>query len=285
MKKYIVLSVNENVDYLFFTPLTCWAWRKFGWEPIVFFQGQVTFPDPTEKEMANSIDNRSAKHKLFDLAMQQPFNGKVVGVNEIPGYRSDTITQISRLYGAAVVDFESYLMTGDIDMLPLSDYWKPNFDKVTVWGHDLTGFGHFPICYIGAHATHWINIMNLSSNYNIDIKRDLDTLPQAKDPDFYKYWYTDQDLITARLKEYDTSKIDFINRGQGSHGYARGRVDRGHNGWVLDQPELIDCHMQQQTHHSQEKIDRLMALLRHVWPKEDFTWFEEYTKEFKRLAI
>lgn len=273
MKKYIVLSVNDNVDYLYFTPLTCWAWRKFGWEPIVFYRGGYGY-------------------ELIDLVLSASkatySTGKFHVVQPIEGYRSDTITQISRLYGACLDGLSGgdYLMTGDIDMLPLSDYWKADFDKVTVWGHDLTGFGHFPICYIGANYHRWFEFMKLkSTDHNTLIKRDLDTLPQAKDPDFYKYWFSDQDLITARLKEYGTDKIDFINRGQGSHGYARGRVDRGSNGWVLDQPELIDAHLQQQTHHSQEKIDRLMQLLRHVWPGEDFTWFVEYTKEFKKFAV
>lgn len=273
MKKYIVLSVNENVDYLYFTPLTCWAWRKFGWEPIVFYHGKVS--------------------RLTDLIYSQVdfvMPSMIHFLSDQEGYRSDTITQISRLYGACVTD--GFMMTGDIDMLPLSDYWKPDLTKATVYGHDLTGFGHFPICYISAPTTIWREVMNItgewnydSKNYNAMIKRDLDTLPQAKDPDFYKYWFSDQDLITARLKEYGTGKIDFINRGQGSHGYARGRVDRGSNGWVLNQPELIDAHLMQQTHHSEEKIRKLMDLLHHVWPGEDWKWFLEYTKEFKKLAV
>jgi hypothetical protein len=282
MKKYIVLSFNSNVDYLYFLPLTMWAWRYFGWEPIVFYQ--------QDKHEIRS-EQWERLHELEELTLNTPGNESFHPhyIKLIEGYRSDTITQISRLYGACnIASFQNdtYLMTGDIDMLPLSDYWKPDFNKVTVWGHDLTGFGHFPICYIGASYHQWTEAMKIDSNdYNKLIKRDLDTLPQAKDPDFYKYWFSDQDLITARLKEYGTGKIDFINRGQGSHGYARGRVDRASGGWVLDQPELIDAHLQQQTHHSDEKIERLMGLLKHVWPQEDFTWFSEYTKEFKKLAV
>jgi hypothetical protein len=273
MKKYIVLSVNDNCDYLYFTPLTCWAWQQFGWWPIVMFHGKVTpIVDYT-----------------FRFAFEEWDGTFVHTVEPINGYRSDTITQISRLYGACLFNNEpeSYLMTGDIDMLPLSNYWKPsNAHEPTVWGHDLTGFGHYPICYIGMTDTRWQEVMDISSSdYTANIKRDLDTLPQAKDPDFYKYWFSDQDLITARLNEYGKEEITFVNRGQGSHGYARGRVDRGSGGWVLDQPELIDAHLMQQTHHSQEKIDKLMQLLRRVWPGEDFAWFEKYTEEFKRLAV
>lgn len=271
MKRYIVLSVNDNVDYLYFTPLTCWAWRQFGWEPIVFYQG------------GNSDVLNLVSHNINNFGY---LNWRQIIKHD--GYRSDTITQISRLYGGACVPCApvDYFMTGDIDMLPLSDYWKPDFKEVTVWGHDLTGFGHYPICYIGMNSWEWRHVMNVwNSDYNEYIKRDLDTLPQAKDPDFYKYWFSDQDLITARLNEYGKEKIKFVNRGQGTHGFARGRVDRGSGGWVLNQPELIDAHLMQQTHHSQEKIDKLMQLLRHVWPGEDFAWFEKYTEEFKKLAL
>ena len=127
--------------------------------------------------------------------------------------------------------------------------------------------------------------IGIHEDYNAEIKADLDQLPQAKDPDFYKYWFSDQDLITQRLKEYGTGKIDFINRGQGKHGYARGRVDRGSGGWVLDQPELIDAHLEQQTWQNDEKLKRLFELLHFVWPKEDWKWFVEYSKEFRKLAV
>lgn len=278
MKKYIVLSVNDNVDYLYFTPLTCWAWRKFGWEPIVFYH--------------RKDDVQSEKHKeLEQLILDSGGNQltKIYTVKGIEGYRSDTITQISRLYGAAVsgLNGTDYLMTGDIDMLPLSNYWKPEpeFSRPTVWGHDLTGYGHYPICYIGMNAANWAHVMkfDLPMDYNRLIKRDLDTLPQAKDPDFYKYWFSDQDLITARLNEYGKEKITFINRGQYPNGFAYGRVDRG--AWSLDHKEFIDAHLMQQTHHSDEKIKKLMELLHHVWPEEDFKWFLNYTKEFKKFAV
>lgn len=278
MKKYIVLSVNDNVDYLYFTPLTCWAWRKFGWEPIVFFYGDT---------------NKNPTHNLLQLGVSKGMLllSDLYFIHFIEEYRSDTITQISRLYGSVALD--GYVMTGDIDMIPLADYWKPNINNITVYGHDLTGFGHFPICYIGAPTGKWDKFMHIVDDdikmYFDDvegyIKRDLDTLPQAKDPDFYKYWFSDQDLITERLKQYGTDKIDFINRGQGAHGYARGRVDRGSGGWVLDQPELIDAHLEQQTWQNSVKVQRLYELLSHVWPGEDFTWFKNYTEEFKKLAV
>lgn len=261
MKKHVVLSVNANPDYMYFTTLTCWAWQQFGWEPIVMFQGKV--PD----ELGMLVTGPGMKY--------------FVSVEDIEGYRSDTITQISRLYAACNYNRGAYLMTGDIDMIPLSDYWKPANGKPTVWGYDLTGYTHYPICYIGMSSEYWIDVMRLKGDYNELIKRDLYTLPQAKDTDFYKYWFTDQDLITQRLKPF---KPTIINRGQYPNGYARGRVDRG--AWSLDHKEFIDAHLHHQIHHkgNEWKFDQTLELLRKVWPQESFDWYISYHNEFKRLT-
>lgn len=264
MKKYIVLSVNDNPDYLYYTPLTCWAWRKFGWEPVIMLH--------TERSMT-----------AVDTLVWSNDNVRTVRMCllNMQDCRSDTLTQMSRLYAACVQD--GYLMTGDIDMLPLSDYWKPEHEHVpTVWGHDLTGFGHYPICYIGMPSEGWKRVMKLyPQNYNDCIERDLKELPQALDPDFYKYWFTDQDLITKRLKTYAPV---IINRGQYSNGYAVGRVDRG--AWSLNHSQFIDAHLFQQLYHknNQDKFDKTMELLTSIWPDEDFQWFIDYTNEFRKLT-
>jgi hypothetical protein len=259
MQRRIVLSVNDNPDYLFFTPITCWAWRKVGWEPLVFYHGK------TEGD-------------LYNLAFkdEQP-----VIVEPIESYRSDTITQISRLYASCVSD--QFLMTGDIDMVPLSNYWNPDEDALTVYGHDLAG-NHYPICYIGMSADKWKRVMDLQNgNYQAYIKRDLDTLPQARNSDFYKYWFCDQDLITAKVRRSDIPKT-FINRGKLGNGYAQGRIDRG--SWNINITPLIDCHMFQQVYHKNNvpKINVTMAMLNHVWPQEDFGWFVDYTNKYRELS-
>lgn len=263
VKKYIVLSVNDNPDYLYFTPLTEWAWRKFGWEPILFFAGELT---------------PMVKHVLFD-GDEPSTRAFMVGNVQ---YRTATIAQISRLYAGVLVQPDDYVMTGDIDMIPLSDYWHPNFDQKTVWGFDLTGRTEFPICYLGMKAKYWREVMRLDSdNYSHKIKRDLDSMPNAKSEDFYKWWGVDQQLITERLKPYNPT---IIERGQYPNGYAYGRVDRG--SWTLDHKEYIDAHLPQQVYHrGREKyFEQMMELLHHVWPEEDFTWVYDYTIEFRKLT-
>ena len=205
-------------------------------------------------------------------------------VGPIDDYRSDTVAQISRLYAASLYGNDhDYLMTSDIDMLPLSDYWQFNPEDITVWGHDLTGYQHMPICYIGMKRTRWVEVMGLTSHqYNNLIKRDLDSMPNAKSQDQEKRWVVDQDLITDRINAVNFEK-KFVSRETLSTGYPKGRVDR--SSWSLDHPQMIDAHMFRGIYESPDslKYRATMHLLKKVWPDQDFKWFEDYCADFKKL--
>jgi hypothetical protein len=265
MKKYIILSVNRNVDYMYFMPLTIWSWRKAGFEPLCTYVGRTD--------------------ELTDLIFKSADD--VTIFKEIEGIREATIAQVSRLYVSCrpSLNDDDYLMLGDVDMLALGDHWINDTSKVTVYNHDLTEFTEIPMCYVGAPVNLWRNIMKLNGSFdwNDCLKRDIENYPNAKDPDFYKWWGCDQQILTQRLNEYGKEKITFINRGQYPNGFAKGRVDRGD--WHLNHDQFIDAHLMQQVHHKEEKIDTLMQLLRYNWPDEDFAWFEKYTEEFKKLAV
>lgn len=269
MKKKIVLSVNDNPDYLYYVPLVCWAWQQFGWEPILFYHGGF-----------------SQLNALVDLCLGERETKAKGYVLHVDGYESETITQISRLYAACVADQSDYLMTGDIDMLPLSNYWKPVPGRVAAWGHDLTEYQHYPICYIGMQTDKWKEVMMLNSKgYDFLIKRDLDSLPQAKSEDRVKRWVTDQDLITERIDE-SKNRVWRINRGTLPNGYPVGRVDR--SAWNIELPELIDCHMMRGTFNkawtSNPKFIATLELLKKVWPAEDFQWFIDYSFQYDQIV-
>lgn len=300
MKKFIILSVNENIEYLFYLPLVVWSWRRIGWEPILFYT----------REQKRDVHNLYTElEELTLMGHHSDFHFDYRNVSHIAGYRSDTICQVSRLYAACleVIGEDDYIMTGDIDMMALSDYWQFDPEKITVWGDDLTGYKHYPICYIGAKKSKWRQFMNLYSNeeyhsddYNEFIKRDLDGLPQAKDPDFWKYWFSDQDLVTQRIKDFCEGIIP-QHRGQYSNGLARWRVDRGE--WSLKHDKFVDAHLHRDifkyfwTLKDEDEVLRMnkatlyskkwnetMALLEKVWPNEDWDWFVNYTREYARLT-
>jgi hypothetical protein len=275
MKKYIVLSVNDNTDYLFHVPLVYWAWRRSGWEPILFYHGG-------RNEITALIHNtfEDGIHEGMTAEMKSLYRIRPGELTSIEGYQSETITQVSRLYATCFT--EGYLMTGDIDMLPLSDYWKPDMEKLTVYGRDLTDY-HYPICYIGAPSRIWSEIMTINhDDYNAYIRRDLYMMPQAKSTDKTKRWVTDQDLITERINNSSYAPVR-IDRGTDRRtGYPIGRIDRSN--WTLDHKQFIDCHMFHGIQNDDNKFKKTLEMLHTVWPQEDFKWWINYVKEFKKIC-
>lgn len=265
MKKFVSISVNDNPKYLYFLPLTSWCWRKLGWEPILMHVIQG-FDNPL-----SAIEMLALDHS--DVTRWGIFKNK---------YKTETLAQVSRLYISSNHGFEEdYFMTSDIDLLPLSDYWQPDFNAVTSWGRDLTDY-HYPMAYVGMRQSNWNEVMvtpwSSEVDLNVYINRDLDYyVPKQKN-----VWTTDQQILTERLLEYGKEKITHIDRGidPKTH-YPIGRVDR--SSWSLNHRQFIDAHLPHDILTNDKSFHNVMQLLHTVWPKEDWKWFIQYTKEFKKL--
>jgi len=165
------------------------------------------------------------------------------------------------------------LMTSDVDMLPLSDYWRPADDKVTAYGRDLTDY-HYPMCYIAMSNLDWIDIMKIDSPlYGVHLRRDLRVQKNM--------WGLDQDIITENLLRYGAQNIVRVDRGTDKRiGYPTGRVDRSN--WRLDHQQFIDAHLPHDILTNVTSFNKVLQLLHTVWPTEDLKWWIEYTKEFKK---
>lgn len=276
MKRYVVLGVNENPKYLYYLPLIKWAWAQFGWNVFLFYVGKV------ENKFYNTI-SRAYYHSTWKEGdIIWIWHDIILNTNE--GYKSETIAQVSRLYSSAVNGLwsnhqDSWLMTSDTDMLPLSDYWQIRENSFVTYGRDLTDY-HFPICYLAGHYNDWQDVMSLQDiDYQDAIQRDL---RQQKN-----MWGLDQDIVTERINSFTANRnrrisIDHINRGTDKRtGYPIGRIDRSH--WTLDHPKYIDAHLPHDILTNDASFHKVMELLHTVWPKEDFKWFVQYTKEFKKL--
>lgn len=275
MKKFAILAVNNNPDFFYYLPLTKWTWEKIGWEIKVLYQRDDTIPTQTkelEQLMIDTIGINFIPHVI------QP----------IPGYRSDTITQISRLYAALLPEInpEDYIMTIDADMLALSDAWQFDPDDITLWNHDLTGYSEIPMCYCGMRKMRWIEVIGCTGTIQDRIKYDLDQMPNAKESaPWEQRWSVDQQLLTKRIRDTQFKKT-FIPRGQYSNGYAAYRIDRGD--WRLDHDQFIDAHLLRDCYKKSDlgiaNFAKVMTLLYKIWPNENFDWMVTYTKEFQRLA-
>jgi hypothetical protein len=224
----VILSSNDNPDYLKYWPYVSWAWNELGWNTLLFYLGK--------NEVLMEEYKLVKQH--FDTDRNQ-----ILNLSRLEGYRDATVVQVARLFGALCFPDDRMIMTGDIDMIPCSDYWNPKDAAITTYGWDLTNQGHFPMCYIAMNVSRWREVMEVPDTFqsiDLEIKKLLDKYPQAKSEEFDKYWGTDQDIITEKLLKQNM-RID-IDRTTDGH-LALGRADRYDWEGTKNKPNLIDSHM------------------------------------------
>lgn len=219
MNKTVILSTNDHTDYISYLPYVQKAWNYFGWNTLTFYLG--------------------------DQQVKSSLNNKIVAIKPIDGYRDETVVQVSRLFGAQYT--QGLVMTSDVDMMPLSNYWNPKEDCWTVYGEDLTNYKHYPICYIAAPHNLWNEII-----YEQSIQELLEKYNQSKSESFDEWWYADQDIITERLRSLNLTSIP---RGSIGHGVAKGRIDRiAWNQTLQIEGEKIDAHLPRPFNISETKF-------------------------------
>lgn len=228
MKRYVVVSTNNNPDYMFYAPYIEKAWNSLGWDLCVVTTSDV---------------------KAEDLKLANK-NTHVITLLDIEGLRKESIAQAGRLYAAECFEDNTLLMTSDIDLLPLSDYWNPDPEQITVYGHDLTDYTYFPMGYTAMQAKKWRGLFN-------DMEADAKEYKHiAFAPDWESWWNWDWKMLTDRL----TGKVDtHIKRGRQSNGFAYGRIDRG-NSMKHVEGELIDAHCENVNVRHPDKLNRFLEI-------------------------
>lgn len=262
MQPSAILSTNNNNDYLFLLPIVIQGWNIQGWHTHTVM---VEVPP----RLYDLIQNYTKLEVNFFYAANN-----ILFSNTNPAL----FTQCIRLYWPQRLIDNNYCILGDADMLICSSFLNRDFDKVNVFGHDLTGYGQIPMCYVGASVAEWNNIMG-----NAGMRQDLLTHAQPNSNDFYKAWGADQDILTAKLFKYnDEHAINYIPRGTDSEndGLPTGRFDR-HN---LRMPvgEVHDAHLMRQP-YTDKNFTFLNDLLHKLYPQEDWGWLPAYRREFLKL--
>lgn len=231
--RYVIISHNEDKTYSQFRPITEWCWNQIGWNVIT-----LTPPDNI-------------------------------------GIRSATYSQLQRLWGWKTVQLfnpKALVMTGDIDMIPLSDYWNPKHDELTVYGHDLTGFNHYPICYIAMNCETWSKVVHPT------MAEAIQTLPKIKSDKWEEWWQVDQDYIRERINAYEQhNPITRINRGLEPTGMPLGRVDRYN--WSLPVTAKIDSHLLRPLTQG-NNFERIYTLIESTYGTSA-SWMKEYYTKIK----
>jgi hypothetical protein len=263
MKHNAIISTNNNKDYLFCLPLVIQSWNLQGWnthtvmvevDPRVYDLVQYyTKPEVNLFYAANDIKFSTVNPALF--------------------------TQCTRLYWPqALLLHDEYFILSDADMFICSSFLNRDFDKVNVFGHDLTGYEQIPVCYVGAQGKEWDKIMG-----NQGLRNDLITYAQPS-ADFFKAWGADQDILTGKIGEYASQyPVNFIKRGTDpdNEGLPLGRFDR-HN-LQMPEVEIHDAHLMRAP-YAEGNFQLLTDFVRKIYPEADWGWLPVYRREFLKLV-
>jgi len=258
----VILSTNDNDNYLFYLPLVCWAWKKFDFDSLVIM------PDRRSEKLQYVLKNTYARVEMFT-----PHNT----------YREDTQVQVSRLFaGCYDMPDDEYMITSDVDMMPLSSYFFQWFQDINYFGHDLTGYTHIPMCYVGMQAGKWRELMSIRQGDDM-VKMMCDEMtsyPEILTGEFQKYWFTDQNIITQKLRAYGLDRCNKIDRGILNNGCAKGRVCRAY-GFDIDIPHPTDAHLLRPG-YEEHNFTRIFSLMQKIWPQEDLQWVIDYRQGYMK---
>lgn len=255
MQKIVVISSNNNVDYLHYAKYQERSWNTLGWQLCIMITHDV---DPKDLELPSYFQ---PSDKLSTIIIKLP---------EIEGLRTATIAQSGRLYAANELPEDALIMTCDMDLIPLSDYWKPELFDITCYGHDLTDYSYLPMGYCAMSGKNWKKYMNLTGLTKEDMIHDSKDPSLSNDPystDWNIFWGFDWDLLTKRLMPYK-SIIKFINRGrrEDGSGFAHGRIDRGDSLKVIPKP-WTDLHGENNNVKHPDKQSKFLAIFNEVYGK------------------
>lgn len=283
--KYVVNATDLNDVYSFFMPIISILWRRMQYEPISLLYGNESdWSSPKDAFLLKTIKNYS---KVFFIA-------------PVPGYKSSSVMQVSRLFPATLpqINDNDYILTSDADMLPLSQAYfnQQNLDfKFNLFTADAYADitknlqpPKFPMCYLGATAKNWKEVIGIKSNdINLEIRNSfigrLDT------------WSNDEEYFASKIMNHRIYNSGPIFKGD--YTYFKGecqlmirggfnapgckaskRLDR--DTWYFKgEKDLIDCHSLRPGY---KWIKALTDLLNVYFP-QDMNIINSYINEFMRL--
>lgn len=275
-RRYAVISSDRTPIYMFYVPIVACAWLELGFVPLIVLE-RAPWTDTREAYVRASI----------------PSGSFVVDVCPSAGYKVSTSLQTVRLLVSALpsIEDDDYVLTSDADMVPfISDYFRPSDAKFQLFGADAYSDPtvrlppKFPLCYLGAKAREWRNVMAISTT---DIDHELASALNGR----ADVWDNDEMYFASKIMNhtYFCGEVASCDRGwiKGQvHMIARGwecgralkRLDRDAWDWNGQAP-LIDCHGPRPGWN-----DKLLrrVIMEHFPQKTDF--IAGYFDQFARMS-
>jgi hypothetical protein len=255
----VLFSSTLDTLYSMFLPIATEAWNACGWQPTALLIGAA---------------HEWAERAEFLLARR--FGLDVIFIPRIEGFADSTVAQVGRLFphqllgGRWPVADGDYVMTGDVDMIPLSaTHWATPGDGVTVWyGNAYPAEPpRYPLCNLGATCAVWKEVMGKETLEGC-LRGGLGANADAKTA-----WNYDELLAGRRIRSWSgfPGRLHVVSR----EGAAplRDRADRV--AWPTKiRPGLVDAHLPRPAGPHAELIRDLLR----VYYPEMLSWFPDYLK-------
>lgn len=286
---YAVISSDKSPTYSFFAPLCSLFWTRRGFRPLLVLVGTAEewLADPRRRlELERSREVGAVVHFM-------PYFHGADGM--FPGGRPPTATaaQCARLFASSLpgVQADDYLLTGDVDMLTLGPWVGGAVDARPLQLYFSNAYSSgpcphdggktnpcpcFPICYIGAQAKIWREIVGT------DIGAALNAAPVGAD-DAMLLWNHDEKWLGQKIRSWYgfptlTQQIERnFDRGQW-------RLDRsdwkvGDAAWRAEHEPFLhgvaDAHLPRPG-YTDEVWPTIRPLLEAALPKKLVAWCDDY---------
>lgn len=219
MTRYVIISSNQARSYSFMAPICAMVWTsRTTFRPVVLLT-------QTREHWREDAPSRVVLDMLERLDIRKHYVGVVKDC-----YLTSTQAQTARHYAAALKSFEpsDYLMTTDVDGLPVDRDWHSNVDWSKACHMRNAGawqWRWFTTFGFGATVAAWREFMGYGPSGEIaplmEKDFDLDLTPEA---DTLLSWYYDEFCWNAKLKasRLYPGECQFIERYTPSD-----RIDRG----------------------------------------------------------
>lgn len=278
MKNIVVIASDANRDYAFFIPIAAALWQRVvGYTPRVILVRQP-HAEPALGVVVPELANLCGTMGPVDTT----------SVVAPEGYRSSTAAQVVRLYSALVSPTlapEDYVLTSDVDMLPLSlgAFWHRGKE---VQLHHASAYGgeKWPMCYVGTTAATWHAINGTCSDTKLTdaLASVLAEIGTGATHD--TAWNADEAILAARLRAWAGplgvgARADMLNRPGGWP--VPDRIDRVV--WP-EHPEVAgktDAHCPRPG-WSAENWPRIRPILEQLVP-DLVPWADDYRARFAQM--
>jgi hypothetical protein len=297
--KFVIMSVSmvekQNFYYVLYLPICALAWRRIGYEPLVFIVKD------SRHEIVNDLTGKTIQYL-------KKFNVRVIDVAAEEAYVRN-VAMLVRLFVGILPDDvakdDDFIMTSDTDFIPISKTYFNflNTDAITLLDARERKFIHkgvpyeMPevfIPYIGMKKWRWREVMRLKKAMELKGSTVVEKVKEIHGETSFvgnsqmmrgdNFWFLDQRTVTIALNEYlKSSSSAKLNR----FAYSGMRLDRS---WpklwylMLERfDHVTDAHL----FHADafEYQEFVFDLLRRLFGRNLVKIIGTYFEEFRKLLL